>query len=135
MGGTYTILAELPTDATIRFGAVGERRLAAGWYAYVGSALGPGGFARLTRHHDIASGTNNTRHWHIDYLLGHAETSIVDTVKTAGCAAECRIAQAIDGTPIDGIGASDCSCGSHLVFSDDHERLQASVETAHAAHS
>jgi endonuclease-3 len=135
MGGTYSIIITLPSATTIRFGALGERMLEPGGYAYVGSAFGPGGFARLDRHRRVDKGTNRTRHWHIDYLLGHDETHIVETITTPGLAAECRVADAVEGTPIDGVGASDCSCPSHLFYSADEAQLTSVIDAAHAAQS
>jgi len=78
-GGTYTLLVELATDCTVGFGAAGERHLSAGWYAYTGTAFGPGGFARVDRHARVAAGHNDARHWHVDYLLGHPHTRLVKT--------------------------------------------------------
>ena len=70
-GGTYTLFVEVPERATIIVGALGEHTFERGWYAYTGSALGSGGFVRIERHRAVANGENDTRHWHIDYLLGH----------------------------------------------------------------
>lgn len=47
--GTYALVLSLPADATLQVGALGEHRLPAGGYTYVGSALGSGGFARVDR--------------------------------------------------------------------------------------
>ena len=119
-GGTYTLLIELGEPATITFGAAGDRALEAGWYAYTGSALGSGGFARVERHNRLAAGEHDARHWHVDYLLGHGAARLDDDVRTAGVDAECRTAAAIveaDGVePIPGVGATDCDCGSHLAY-------------------
>ena len=69
-GGTYTLLVELPECSTVEVGALGSLDLDAGWYAYTGSALGPGGFTRVQRHREMAVGERAARHWHVDYLLG-----------------------------------------------------------------
>jgi hypothetical protein len=54
----------------IRVGRLGKLGFDTGIYAYVGSALGPGGVAaRLSRH---IAGARKDR-WHIDYLLGEGE--------------------------------------------------------------
>lgn len=120
-GGTYTLLVELASSTTIRFGATGERDLPRGTYAYVGSALGTGGFARVERHHELARGERDARHWHIDYLLGAPEASVVGDVRTAGDV-ECAVATALReherADPIPGLGASDCDCPTHLVRLD-----------------
>ncbi|MFW6018542.1 MAG: GIY-YIG nuclease family protein, partial [Halapricum sp.] len=114
--GTYTLLIELPDAATITFGAAGERELAAGNYAYSGSAFGPGGFSRIDRHRRVASGENDARHWHVDYLLGHPGTRIVEVVRSAEADIECGVSQRLPGETVSGIGASDCDCDSHLVY-------------------
>jgi Uri superfamily endonuclease len=132
-GGTYTLLVELPTEASVEFGAAGTRQLEAGWYAYVGSALGSGGFSRVDRHRRLASGEKDTRHWHVDYLLGRPEARIDEVVHSEGVDAECEVATGVrsTGEPVPGIGATDCGCGSHLVYAPDHPELLAGVTRAH----
>lgn len=49
MSGTYVLLVDVPRAATLEVGALGQLEFAAGAYAYVGSAFGPGGFARIDR--------------------------------------------------------------------------------------
>lgn len=128
-GGTYGLVCVLDgaAPATITFGAAGERALDHGAYTYVGSALGPGGFARLDRHREIASGERAVRHWHVDYLLGHERVSIVDTIRLPGVDRECELAKQLPGTAIPGIGASDCGCESHLFAIDHPVRVRASI--------
>lgn len=130
-GGTYTLVVRLDTESTIEVGALGQRSFEAGWYAYVGTALGPGGFARIERHCEIASGEREVRHWHIDYLLGHPAASIVDVRRSEGIDGECRLATWIEGTPVDGFGCSDCPCDSHLHAHSDRDRLLTAIEAAH----
>ena len=131
--GTYTLLVELPSSATIEVGALGEREFRAGWYAYTGSALGPGGFARVERHREVATGQREVRHWHLDYLLGHPATTI-DRAVTTTVDAECAIARALPGERVPAFGASDCDCESHLTFHEDRDRLSGAIETAHRQH-
>jgi len=131
--GTYTLLVELPEAATITFGAAGERALAAGVYAYTGSAFGPGGFSRVDRHRRVASGENDARHWHIDYLLGHPGTRIVEVVRSAEADIECAVSQGLAGEPVEGIGASDCDCNSHLVYGSEGQAFLDAVRRAHAS--
>ncbi|WP_132058293.1 GIY-YIG nuclease family protein [Halorussus amylolyticus] len=131
--GTYTLLVELPTPETVEFGARGERDLSAGWYAYTGSAFGPGGFARVERHRELARGERGARHWHVDYLLGHPETEISAVVKSTDADVECAVSRAIDTEAVAGIGASDCDCDSHLRYAPDRERLESAVRDAHAS--
>jgi|GEM_PF-3411524 len=42
--GTYTLVVERTVSDAVAVGALGEVLFPAGWYAYVGSAFGPGGF-------------------------------------------------------------------------------------------
>ena len=131
--GTYTLVLDLATAATITFGAAGERDLPAGGYAYTGSAFGTGGFSRIDRHRELAGGERETRHWHVDYLLGHPNLQFVDVVTTAGEDVECPVARTIaeDWEPIAGIGASDCDCDTHLAYASDPDTLTDAVERAH----
>jgi len=135
--GTYTLLVELDAPATVAFGAAGERDLAAGWYAYTGSAFGTGGFARVERHRELARGDRDARHWHVDYLLGHPASRIATVVTTADEAIECAVSRKIEANDaaesVAGLGASDCDCESHLTFAPDREELTRSVRRAHAS--
>ena len=131
--GTYTLLIELPERATITFGAAGERDLDPGIYAYTGSAFGPGGFSRIDRHRRVATGDNDVRHWHVDYLLGHPGTRIAAVVRSADADVECAVSQRLAGEPISGIGASDCDCDSHLVYCGSGSGIVDDVRRVHAA--
>ena len=130
-GGTYTLCIELSRDATVEIGALGDHRLPAGGYAYTGSAFGPGGFGRVDRHYALAAGDRDTRHWHVDYLLGHDAASIRGDVRTPGADIECAVADALPASPVPGFGASDCGCSSHLAHDGDADRLREAVATAH----
>jgi Uri superfamily endonuclease len=115
-GGTYVLLLNLSRSKTIQVGRLGRFRFPAGWYAYVGSAHGPGGLAARLRRHLRAS---KPLHWHVDYLRAYARP--IETWYTAGnCACECTWAQglaALPGAhiPAPRFGASDCRCAAHLV--------------------
>ena len=134
-GGTYTLLLELGTDATVTFGAAGDRALAAGWFAYTGSAHGPGGLARVDRHRALAEGRRDVRHWHIDHLLSHPAVRLAGATRSVGLDAECRVARSIAGADgvaaVAGIGASDCDCDTHLAGATERTALEAAVERAH----
>ncbi|WP_158855432.1 DUF123 domain-containing protein [Halorhabdus sp. CUG00001] len=131
--GTYTLGIVLETETTVTFGAAGERDLQAGGYAYTGSAFGAGGFSRIDRHRELAAGERETRHWHVDYLLCHPESHVEAVVTTAGQDVECTVASTLtaETTPIDGIGASDCGCDTHLVYAPDVAALVDVIERAH----
>ena len=130
-GGTYTLLLRLPRTVDIEVGALGAHRFPAGAYAYTGSALGSGGFARVDRHRRVARGEHDVRHWHIDYLTGHPDAALVDVVTSPGVDAECVVARRLPDGPVDGFGASDCDCRSHLAVGGSIDGLRATVEAAH----
>ena len=66
--GTYVLVFNLESDCRLTVGKLGRFAFPAGWYAYVGSAFGPGGLAaRLGHHLHIA----RHPHWHMDYLRSH----------------------------------------------------------------
>jgi Uri superfamily endonuclease len=115
--GTYLLLAQLNHAVAIRVGKLGTFDFAIGWYAYAGSALGPGGLrARLARH----ARADKRLHWHVDYLLQHA---VLQAAWQAACPQrlECDWAAAMldlpgAQAPVPGFGASDCRCTTHLIY-------------------
>ncbi|PHQ39281.1 hypothetical protein DJ69_07220 [Halorubrum persicum] len=133
-GGTYTLVVELTAPATIEVGALGEHRFESGAYAYTGSALGAGGFSRVDRHRRTARGEHDVRHWHVDHLLGHPDARIDRVVRSVGGDVECAVADRLPAGPVDGFGASDCDCGSHLAAGTGPPAdLAALVREAHEA--
>jgi Uri superfamily endonuclease len=130
-GGTYTLLVELEQSATVAAGSIGTVELSEGHYAYTGSALGPGGFARVDRHREVAAGDRDVVQWHVDHLLSLEDASVVAAVRSPGADAECAVAEAVDGTTVDGYGATDCGCPGHLTHDTDRDRLYESVWAAH----
>jgi endonuclease-3 len=113
-GGTYALVLELATPSTVEVGALGACRLDAGSYAYVGSALGPGGFARVERHRRHLDGDDDTVHWHVDALTTHPAASFVAALLVPGVDVECALSRRLPPGPVDGFGSSDCGCRSHL---------------------
>lgn len=113
--GTYVLLLRLSELAAIEVGRLGHFEFPAGWYAYVGSARGPGGLAtRLSRHRR----SSKALHWHIDYLRAHAQP-VTAWYAVGGRRRECAWAQALSGLPdasdpAPGFGSSDCHCPTHL---------------------
>lgn len=130
-GGTYTLVIRLEEPATLAVGALGDCEFPAGRYAYTGSALGPGGFARVDRHRELARGERTTRHWHVDYLLGHPTASIDQVIYTDDADVECEVAARIDGDPVAGFGATDCGCSTHLRYDVDGEGFVDAIRAAH----
>lgn len=134
VGGTYTLVVEVREATTTTVGALGQVHLAPGWYAYTGSALGAGGFERVRRHRELAAGERDTRHWHVDYLLGHPGAAVREVVRSPDADVECAVARRLPGGPVEGFGASDCGCPSHLAaLGGDGPTALAAVEDAHAA--
>jgi Uri superfamily endonuclease len=117
--GTYVLALWLGSARTITVGRLGAIHFPAGWYLYVGSALGPGGLlARLARHRRrLASGKR--AHWHLDYLRewtmwGGAWAAVSERRLECAWANRLRtLRRARIVAP--GFGASDCQCLAHLV--------------------
>ncbi|MFW5868137.1 MAG: GIY-YIG nuclease family protein [Armatimonadota bacterium] len=110
MTGSYVLIISLDRPRRIEVGALGEIDFPAGAYAYVGSAMG-GLDARIARH----LRDDRRLHWHVDYLLQHAEVVHVVRVESDE-RLECRIATGLaERLPVvDGFGSSDCACAGHL---------------------
>lgn len=135
--GTYALLLSSEERKQIDVGALGTMKVQRRDYVYVGSAFGAGGLrARVGRH---ARG-EGALHWHVDYLRAVTTLDAVwytcdDTRR------ECTWADLLQNMPgaripVDGFGASDCSCLAHLVsfeeaptVSDFRQRLQATCPT------
>lgn len=110
------LILRLQRPATATVGRLGRFRFPAGWYAYVGSARGPGGLAaRITRH----LREPKPRRWHVDYLRAYARP--VEIWYAVGTRKrECAWTKALSGLPgasipVPRFGASDCRCPAHLI--------------------
>jgi len=122
--GTYTLVVELDGPTEVAFGAAGERELGAGALAYTGSAFGSGGLeARVERHLELARGDREARHWHVDHLLGRPEARVRGVAMAPGVRAECEVADRVPADPVEGLGASDCSCPTHVHAAEDAGEL------------
>ena len=119
MKGVYALIIRLDKETDIHIGKLGKLSFKKGFYVYVGSARGTGGFKRVIRHFNVASGVNPARKWHIDYLLPHSEVMCAVLVPSDEDI-ECNLALALGEfcTGIRGFGCSDCSCLTHLFFSE-----------------
>jgi Uri superfamily endonuclease len=131
-GGTYTLLVTVDRDVALAVGALGTVELAAGTYAYTGSAFGPGGFARVDRHRELAAGDRAGTHWHVDYLLDHDAATVAAVVTTPERDVECAVARRLPAGP-DGFGASDCDCDGHLAADVARDAVERAHRTAVAA--
>ena len=115
--GTYCIVLKNPACA-VEIGALGPVSFTAGWHGYIGSALGPGGLARLERHLRLAEHRDKRPKWHIDYLLSDPRFPVAYAVSAPSAERlECRLADALarSGTGVPRFGCSDCDCPSHLL--------------------
>ncbi len=119
MRGVYVLVVAVERPVKIRVGSLGIVGFAAGTYAYVGSARGPGGIeARVKRHFR----RKKKLHWHIDHLLSHPEVRIEHVyVRETEEPVECAVAKALArvcNKVIPGFGSSDCRCPGHLLRCD-----------------
>lgn len=114
--GTYVLLLSLASSERLVIGRLGTFTFPAGWYAYVGSACGPGGLpARLGHHLRIAA----RPHWHVDYV--RARSRLVEIWYCRGPErrehhwAACLQTLAAAPPVAPGFGSSDCRCDAHLI--------------------
>lgn len=128
--GTYTLLVCVPETIEVTFGAAGRRRIGPGWTAYTGSAFGPGGLVRLHRHAEVAQGSREVRHWHVDHLLGHDETRLEGAWISPQERIECQVHAILPGREL-AVGASDCECPGHLREIADRDQIVRGLEAAH----
>jgi Uri superfamily endonuclease len=117
--GTYLLVLQLEQALhDLAVGRFGRFAFAAGYYLYVGSALGSGGLAARLRHH--LRRDKPRLHWHIDYLRPHAR--VVETWAVASpTRLECdwcgslRVAPELT-LPIRHFGSRDRGCPGHLFY-------------------
>lgn len=117
--GTYVLLLHLPIDKTIAIGQLGAFDFPAGWYAYVGSAFGPGGLLARIKHHLQPT---DKPHWHIDYLRREARLVEIwlspDTERREEEWVELMVDIPGAMAAIEGFGASDSRQETHLFYFD-----------------
>ncbi|GIK58736.1 MAG: GIY-YIG nuclease family protein [Chloroflexi bacterium] len=115
--GSYALLLRLNQAVQLQIGRLGRWPFAAGYYLYLGSALGSGGLAARLRRH--LSPTERP-FWHIDYLRRQAVVTAVwiqEGPVRLECAWATRAAQWPGAAiPVPRFGASDCRCAAHLVY-------------------
>ena len=118
--GAYILLMQIDRSMRIDIGKLGNLRFSPGYYAYVGSALG-GLEKRIARH----LRSNKKLHWHIDHLLVRARligAVYGFTKRRIECAIASYLKRRLAYTK--NFGSSDCSCASHLFYSNDLDRLK-----------
>lgn len=117
------LLIHVPYQVRLSVGELGNLELKAGYYAYIGSALG-GLEKRVERH--LAG--DKKIHWHIDYLL--TKGRVIDVVQgETKERMECAVAGELSKhlTSVADFGSSDCTCHSHLFYSPDFNELRKTV--------
>lgn len=113
--GAYVLVIEIETEITVEPAKRSPVRLAAGRYAYCGSAYGPGGLGARVRRH-LRRG--KSLRWHVDRLT---ETGRITALHLVPGGSECALLAALlalpeVSVPVPGFGSSDCrSCPAHLV--------------------
>jgi Uri superfamily endonuclease len=118
--GSYVLIFYCSYARRIRIGALGRLTTEPGYYAYCGSAFGPGGLrARIARH----LGVRKKKRWHIDYLRPFLRLDAVWYSTSprrlehvfADRLLDIAYATSAAVVPLAKFGASDCACQTHLV--------------------
>lgn len=113
--GTYILILHLENDISIQVGKLGKLKFKKGYYAYVGSAFGPGGIKSRLKHH--IHPLKKKLHWHIDYLRKEAS---IKEVWVSDCKNRLEhewgsvLENIVSSEKIPGFGCSDCKCDSHI---------------------
>jgi Uri superfamily endonuclease len=114
--GIYVLLLK-GEGCRLTVGSLGERVFSPGWYGYIGSAQGSGGFARVRRHRILSLQRDRSPRWHIDYLLLDPRFRLRYVLcGPTGEDGECLLAGRIGPPAVAGFGCSDCHCPSHLFY-------------------
>jgi len=117
--GTYALIMRCYQPGMVQVGSLGQLQAAAGWYIYVGSALGSGGLSgRLVHHLD----KKRIKHWHIDRLKSMMEIDsvwyVVDPARLEHAWAGVFLSAPGLRAPWPRFGSSDCTCPAHLFYTD-----------------
>jgi Uri superfamily endonuclease len=115
--GTYVLVLHLEQPKVFQIGQLGLFPLQAGFYTYVGSAMGAGGLAARLGHHLRISARP---HWHIDYLRQIAAIEQIWFLESPARREHdwAALLRDMPGASIlvPRFGASDCRCASHLYY-------------------
>ena len=125
--GIYLLEIILNNEKKIKIGALGEYNFSTGYYYYIGSAQ-KNLQSRINRHLK----DNKKLHWHIDYLLNYAQIINHYTI-LADKNYECKLFQYLNKkeifqVPVKGLGASDCNCRSHLLYTEEKQNIKIAIE-------
>lgn len=128
--GTYVLILQSQKRNSIQIGKWGSLEIKRGYYAYIGSAFGPGGvLSRVGRHCRHVK----KMHWHIDYLREALDLESI-WFTHSGKRLEHEWATAIatlqHAQPVTGFGCTDCQCASHLYFFEQKPELSVFVRKA-----
>ncbi|MFW6214799.1 MAG: DNA/RNA nuclease SfsA [Alkalispirochaetaceae bacterium] len=113
--GVYMVVLELDSERNISVAGLGIHSFSPGYYIYVGSGK-KNLSARVARH----LGRRKRMHWHFDYLRAEGGKARGYPIYT-DCDLECDLASdlgTIYTAPVARFGSSDCSCRSHLFYTD-----------------
>jgi Uri superfamily endonuclease len=105
--GVYCLVFENQA-CRLEIGIKGELSFPAGFHIYVGSALGPGGLKRVTRHINLSRNKDKKPKWHVDYINldpSFRLVSAICAITPAGL--ECSLASRIGGDSVPGFGCTD----------------------------
>ncbi len=113
--GAYVLWLSPRCDGSVDIGRLGTLSLRPGVYAYVGSAMGPGGIAARVGHHLRVAARPR---WHVDYLRAACRVVSVWYAVTEA-RVEYRWVEAVAGLAgaepaMRGFGASDHPGATHL---------------------
>lgn len=130
--GTYILILFFKSPVHISVGRLSTRFFDSGVFAYVGSALGPGGLhSRLKRH----LSEPKSPHWHLDYILPHVKI-MGALIRGDGIRRECQWSEWVSPRAmacIKAFGSSDCRCKSHLFYLGEKARFRPFVNQACSA--
>lgn len=121
--GIYVLRVRVEEPKKMQVGSLPSHEFH-GEYLYVGSALGPGGLKRVSRHLEVSKGTHEGGHWHVDHLTGAGkviESWLIPTEEEMECILAEKLERGLD-QPVKGFGASDCDCYSHLFNYEDTKK-------------
>ncbi|MEI2383790.1 GIY-YIG nuclease family protein [Breoghania sp. JC706] len=112
--GSYVLLIRLSRKRALDMPRLGYPVLLRGWYAYCGSAHGPGGIrARVSRH----MRREKVLRWHVDRLtVAAGEVRAAAFTDRGECDLVATLMQAGFTVPVPGFGSTDCRvCPAHLL--------------------
>jgi sugar fermentation stimulation protein A len=115
--GSYLLLFENDSRFIDDIGSIKKLTLERGYYIYAGSGMN-NLFKRIAYHKKKAK----KKFWHIDYVKNRFKL-LADIPVVTGRDMECTLAHRmllIGGNGIEGFGASDCTCRSHLFHFDEN---------------